>query len=204
MRYQGKRVIWKSKGKQWQLVFFCALFVIAILFIGKQSSPPMFWTGLVFFGGGGVAMLVIVLWPSNLFVKPGSALAEEVSRKIFTDAPEDIGIFDFTDAGFFFSNGKTRSYFEWSQVTAVFAYKAAVKNYDVISLDLFTATGKGLTLTEEMSGWYFLKEGLKQQFPSVPANWDKAIIDIPIDTSLTLLYDKDGRSLSEASPYYYQ
>lgn len=204
MRYQGKRVIWKSKGKQWQLVIFCVLFVVAILFIGQERSPLMFWTGLIFFGGGGLAIMVMLVMPGYLFVSPGSALAEEISREQFADESEDTGIFECTDKGFLFSHGKTQSFFEWSQVTAVFAYKEDVMTYDVISLDIFTETGNGLTLNEEMPGWYFLKEGLKQQFPTVPVNWDIELIDPPFDTKLTLLYDRDGRPLPEATAFYYK
>ncbi|WP_276481054.1 hypothetical protein [Paraflavitalea pollutisoli] len=204
MRYQGKRVIWENKARQWRAVLIASGFVALILFVGPTSSAFMYWGGLVFFGGGGLAVLVRLLYPGNLFVSGGSPLLEKIFEEQYRRDSKDPGLFEYTDTGFFFCQGKIRTYFEWQNITAVFGRKEDARTYDVISIDIFTDLGKGLTLHEEMPGWIIFNKALKKQFPAVPANWDLEITDPPFDTELTLLYDRGGRSKEEALLFHYK
>lgn len=182
----------------------CFLFVTMAFVIGAEKSVFMFWLTIVFFGGGGLFMLIRLLHPGNIFVPPHSKLAQEIQREQFTSTQTDKGPFTFAESGFTYYIGKANEYDNWDDIEAIFGYKEDRFSTDKICIDIFLTNDRVLTLTESNTGWHQFNTHLKEQFKDIPPSWDTDITTPAFETRLTLLYDKKGRTFEEAKAQFYK
>jgi hypothetical protein len=76
--YNNRRIIWESKTKQIWVVLLSFLFVAAVLWTKDKTTLFMFWATIIFFGGGGLFMLIRLLNPKNIFVTHNTTLGKQI------------------------------------------------------------------------------------------------------------------------------
>lgn len=149
-------------------------------------------------------MLIRLLHPGNIFVAPYSEIAQEIQREQFASIQTDKGPFAFTESGFTYYIGKANEYDNWNDIEAIFGYKADHFSTDEICMDIFLENDRCLTLTESNTGWHQFNERLTEQFREIPPSWIIDMATPAFETTLTLLYDKQGRSFDEAKAEFYK
>jgi hypothetical protein len=121
--YNNRRLIWESKAKQIWVIIGSLLFVIIAIWTRDRSSSLIFWATIVFFGGGGLIMLIRLINPRNIFVSNNTELGKQVLADRFQIAQEDIGIFSYTETGFNLSEHKGVTNYNWSDIETIFGFK---------------------------------------------------------------------------------
>ncbi len=198
--YKNKRVIWESKNKWIKHTVFAFLFVVVAIFLKAALPPILFWVTVVFFGGMGVFALFWLLNPKNLFVTPDSKLGLEILDYQLRQTHEDLGVFTYSDGGFYYNKNNEESFYKWSDIETVFAHEEEI-SYDQMCLDIFMNNSVVLELTEETPGWYQFKNRLSEHVPLKAFVWDNE--EPEYDPYLTLLFDKKGRTQEEAEAACY-
>lgn len=202
--FGNRRIIWESKTKQVILVATCFLFTAGAIWTRDQYSTFSFWGTVAFFGGGGIGMLYRFLNPKNLFVTFDSAPGKKIMAEQFREAQADIGPFTYNETGFVLTESLGAAHYSWADVEAVFGYKEDEYVTDEICLDVFFKAESRLKITESTPGWYQFIQKLSEHFPSIPSDWHINIAVPVFETSLTLLFDKDGRTKEQAEAKYYK
>jgi hypothetical protein len=202
--FNNKKVIWESKQKQIVSVVVCFLFVAVAIWTRDQSSAFYFWSAILLFGGGGVFYLVRLLNPNNLFVTHDSALGRQISAEHLREQKESFGSFTYDVDGFTFPNeSNSEVVYKWSDIETIFAFKIDRYATEDICLDIFTSNDRYLQVTESTPGWYQFEKHLSENIPSIPNNWIGEISVPAFETKLTLLFDRKGRTQTEAEAHCY-
>lgn len=197
------RIIWESKRRQIGLIVVLFLFVASAISTRGKSSSFAFWGTILFFGSGGVFFLVRLLNPKNVFVTPDTKLGEELLADQFRREYENLGLFTYTEHGFGLEADKRLKAYNWSDIETIFGFKEDLYSIDEVCMDIFTNDKASLRLTESTPGWYQFQERLSQNIHAIPKDWI-AEIDLPaFETKLTLLFDRNGRTLQEAKAACY-
>ncbi|RWY54254.1 hypothetical protein [Mucilaginibacter gilvus] len=195
--YDGKKIVWKSKIRQILAVVVCFVFVL----IGIWGSQSKNWPGLlitiIFFGFGGVVLLIQLLNPKNIFITPGS----ELSKKIMSNKSE---FFSYTDDGFYLTEVPDAIIYRWEDVDAIFGYKRDLITTDEICIDMFFKSGKSLILDESMPGWPKFTEMVSTVFTGITEDSIWNLAHPPFLTNHTLLFDAKGRTFEEAAAHFYK
>ena len=113
------------------------------------------------------------------------------------------GIFTYSDEAFTVEVPDKILVIRWQDIRALFGYKEDLYTIDRICLDVHHGVDDLLRLSEELSGWHQLQYQLGRHFPGIEWSWQVAIATPAFATNLTLLYEKDGLSLTEACVIYY-
>lgn len=193
--FKNKRIIWESKNKYIKNTVYAFLFVVVAILIKGALPPFMFWVAVVFFGGMGLFSLIWLLNPKNLFVTPDSKTGMELLDEQRRQEQEDLGVFSYTNDGFYYNDYKGEGFYKWSDIETVFAHEEEISN-DQMCLDIFMNNGFVFKLTEETPGWYQFKNRLSEHVSLKAFVWDS---EIPgYDPYLTLLFDKKGRTQEKA------
>ena len=201
--YNNRRLIWESKAKQIWLILVSFLFVAVAIWTKDKYSSYMFWGTIIFFGGGGLFMLVRLLNPQNLFVTHDTALGKEILAVQFKKQQKDLGFFSYDDTGFSLTDHNGVIHYNWTDIETVFGYKEDRYTTDDICLDVFTSDKYCIKLTENTPGWYQFNKRIIQHIPAISNSWDGEIASPAFETKLTLLFDKSGRTLNEAEAECY-
>jgi hypothetical protein len=196
--YNNRRLIWESKTKQIWIILGSFLFVGAAIWTKDKTSSFMFWATIVFFGGGGLFMLIRLINPNNLFVTHDTELGKQIFADQFQQSQEDTGFFAYTDIGFTLTEHKGLTHYNWTDIQTIFGFKEDRYTTDEICMDIFFSKNGSIRLTESTPGWYQFNIRLTKVIPTVSENWDTAIVQPPFATNMTLLFDKDNRSKEQA------
>ena len=163
----------------------------------------MFWATIIFFGGGGLFMLVRLLNPKNLFVTHDAELGKQILAEQFLKDQEDLGFFSYTDTGFNLKEHKGVTHFNWADIETIFGFKEDRFTTDEICMDIFFSDKTSIRLSESTPGWYQFNKRLGNEMPTVSHNWDTEIVQPPFATNMTLLFNKDDRSREQAEKACY-
>jgi hypothetical protein len=202
--FNYKRIIWESKQKQILSVTVSFLFVAVAIWTRKQSSPFYFWSAILLFGSGGLFYLLRLLNPNNLFVTHDSELGKQILAEQRRQEKESLGSFIYTNDGFTLAgetNGEAS--YKWSEIETIFRFKIDHYATDDICLDIFTSDNRYLQVTESTAGWYQFERRLSENIPSIANNWVGEISVPAFQTRLTLLFDRKGRTQTEAEANCY-
>lgn len=60
------------------------------------------------------------------------------------------------------------------------------------------------TVSEESAGWHVFLDRVSEQFPFIKKNWHLEISYPAFATNLTLVFEKDNKTLDESKAYYYK
>ncbi len=196
--YNGKRVIWESKTKQWVSVAVCVTFVSIGVFCYNPKEKLAFFSSILFFGGCAIVQLVPLLNPKNLFVTYKSKLGKEILAQQFIDAQETLGFFLYSDDGFTFL-GKS---YPWNDISTVFAFKEDLITTDEVYVDIFMSDNSSLRIDESTPGWFQFTKQLNRQL-SISDEWESNVIHPAFAPNMTLLFDRQGRSLQQCEAALY-
>ena len=122
----------------------------------------------------------------------------------FLEIYNDNGIFTYTDDGFIVKTKGGDQNTLWSEVTSMVGYKEDRFTIDNICLDIFCDSDKGFKISEETSGWFMFLDHSKKQFPSIDKSWEVEIATPAFETKMTLIYDRQNRSLQEVVSSHYK
>ncbi|SDD81352.1 SRPBCC family protein [Niabella drilacis] len=111
---------------------------------------------------------------------------------------ERAGAFSYTHDGFIQEEALLRACYAWADVETIFAYKQDLLTTDEVCLDLFTRNGMRVFISESCSGWDRFLQKLSEQFPSLSEGWEWEVAQPPFKTNLALLFDRRGRTLTQA------
>ncbi|WP_035562293.1 hypothetical protein [Hymenobacter sp. IS2118] len=201
--YKGRRIIWESKSKQFLLIGGAFLFVASAIWTQQAYSPFAFWFVVIVFGISGCFTLYRLLDMRNLFASPSSKLGIAIRKALDEQALEQVR---FYDGGLILTDNPdtVSKRYDWKQLETAFGYKVDRFVTDEICLDLFWKDESILTLSEEMPHWERILAEMSKNIPDIPLRW---YIDISVpafETTLTLLYDKQGRNQTEVEPLCYR
>jgi len=202
--FNNKRIIWESKQKQILSVTVSFLFVAVAIWTRKHSSPFYFWSAILLFGSGGLFYLLRLLNSNNLFVTHDSELGKQILAEQGRQEKESLGSFIYTNDGFTLA-GETdgEASYKWSEIETVFGFKIDRYATDDIFLDIFTSDNRYLQVTESTPGWYQFEKRLTENILSIPNNWIGEISVPAFQTRLTLVFDRKGRTQTEAEANFY-
>jgi hypothetical protein len=113
----------------------------------------------------------------------------EEKLKSFAEREKDLGLFTYTDTGFTFTSGKFTKTLNWSDITQINVYKSDLYTTDRIDMEIVYG-GWGLTIHEELPGWYQFVIKTKEVFPSIPKDWDWEIVQPPFASNFRTIYSK--------------
>ena len=175
--------------------FFYLLALAVCVFSAYRAFTKSAWLVAV------VAAAVRVLAYRKLQTAPKRQ--QSLATASFTGNPfSDPGTFTYSSAGFAVATSTGFQSVAWADINALFGYKVDAYIIDRIQLDLFHAQGY-LYLTEELPGWHVFLARLAERCPLIEPHWEIAIATPAFATNLTLLYDRQGQSLSQAQAFYY-
>lgn len=132
-------------------------------------------------------------------------LHEDFKNKLknYKEEPDEPGIFSYSDNGFDITLNNQTDHYCWGHIICMVAYKIDNFTTDCICLDVFCDNNKRLSITEETKGWYLFTRKTKEQFPQINKLWTLEITTPAFKTNLTLVYDRDGRTLDEVMKIHY-
>ncbi|MFH7003642.1 hypothetical protein [Flavobacterium bizetiae] len=195
-KYNGKNVIWESKTKQIFLIIICFAFTFMALWAGKINSVR-FWFPLILFGGGGIFILIRFLNPKNIFVSLNSKLAQEIFSSQAVENQDEPGIFEYSENGFKITDENSSNTYEWNNIETVLAYKIDLLTYDEICIDVYTDDLNKFTISESTWGWFQFISRLSENIKAIQIDWYITIANPAFEKNLTLLYDKNNRTIEE-------
>lgn len=182
------KIIYESKAE------LILLLIVNWGFVIISMSTGYIW-GLLFFGLCAVVTTYPLLDPSKKLVFR--------STKTYNERLVDFGLFLYSDDGFQITIGKVQNVIKWSNIQAIFAYKVDHYTEDEICLDVFCDNGISFKISEEIAGWYVFIDKMAIQFPNIQQNWSFEIAQPAFETNFTLLYDREKRTLEQASNIFY-
>jgi len=195
-RFKGRKVIWESRTKQVLTILICFLFTFIGLWIG-DTEKPQFWVSIVLFAFGGVFMLVRFLNPKNIFVTPKSKIGKEILAERAEFDVYQNGFFEYTENGFKNSVELNNESYKWEEIQTVYGYKVDLLTYDEICIDVYTIDQKNFTITESTGGWFQFISRLSENIKSIEIDWYVKIANPAFEKNLTLLYDKQNRTIEQ-------
>ncbi|HMR91835.1 MAG TPA: hypothetical protein PKC69_05960 [Chitinophagaceae bacterium] len=201
--HNNKRLIWESKSKQIWVILISFLFVAVAIYTKGRVSSFMFWGIIVFFGGGGLFILIRILNPDNLFVTYDTELGRQILTDQFQNAQTDKGFFDYTETGFNLKQHKGVVHYDWRDIETIFGFKEDRLTTDEVCMEIFFNDKTCIRLTESTPGWYQFNKRLSLTISTVPENWDAEITHPAFATAMTLLFDKSNRSRERAEKECY-
>ena len=91
--------------------------------------------------------------------------------------------------GFYFTTKVGESFYRWSDIENITAYKADLMTYDDLRLDI-DFEDVVLTLSEDVSGWSEFVQMLPKKLLGILVNWESTVIQTPFETNQTVIYTK--------------
>jgi len=182
-------------------------FAVASIIVRDKISTPVLLVSLVFFGGGGILLLIQLLNPSNRFIKPGSLQEKRYEEEERLRKLQDTGMFLYTHEGFILLNDKTKTLYKWKETDALFACRRHVTDdravFDETYLFFFFSNSTELHISEYLPGWpVFIKKSEENICP-FPVEWQKQLTASSHDLVRLLVFDKKGRTEEESESAYF-
>ncbi|MGI4737515.1 MAG: hypothetical protein ACRYG7_20300 [Janthinobacterium lividum] len=190
-----KKVVYESRPKLIALLLISWGFVVMCLW-------TRYWSGLAFFGLCAVVATYPLLDPRKKLLFYGTPAYRAHLASEFDAWQANPGDIIYFDGGFRISSSTGELIVAWGDLRAVFAYKRDLYTTDEICLDLFLPKNNLFTITEETAGWYVFVQALEANL-SIPPGWVVEVSVPAFEMKLTLLYEQEHRSFTEAVTMYY-
>ena len=191
-----KNVVYESRPKFIALLLSNWGFVVMSLW-GK------YWFGLAFFGLCALVTMYPLLDPRKKLLFYGTPAYRAHRARELEAWRADPGEISWLGDGFRVPSASGEPVgVAWGDLRAVFAYKRDLYTTDEICLDVFFPDDSSFTITEETAGWHLFVQALEAHLPIAPGRF--AAVSVPaFETKLTLLYEKERCSFTEAVTLYY-
>jgi hypothetical protein len=165
------------------------------------------WLGIIFFGGGTILLAIKFIRPGFKWVKdtnPNSKEFKEQTEKVFKEIYNENGIFTFKNNGFSIKTNNGVQTIEWKEIKSMLGYKEDHFATDRICLDVFCDDNKSFRITEDTSGWFRFLDHSKKALPTIDESWEIEITTPAFETNLTVVYDRQNRTLKEVIDEHYK
>jgi len=126
---------------------------------------------------------------SRAFPKPH--LTNSNSGKTFEEIENDLGVFRYDELGFSIAYEDFTKRLEWADITQLNVYKVDQMTIDRIDMEIVYGD-KSFSISEELPGWYQFVLKTKEVFPTIPIDWELAIIHPAFATNYRTIYDKSA------------
>ncbi|HTB32126.1 MAG TPA: hypothetical protein VK808_08880 [Bacteroidia bacterium] len=121
----------------------------------------------------------------------------EHNIKMLGELKEEPGIFSYTATGFLITVEGKEELHNWNDIISMIAYKRDDFTTDCVCLDVLCENNRNIKINEDTKGWYMFTRKTLEQFPQINKLWTLEITTPAFKTNLTLLYDREGRTLEE-------
>lgn len=118
-------------------------------------------------------------------------------KKNFEEIYNDEGLFNYNFNSFSIKTKESLEVLEWNNIEFMLGYKKDLFATDLICLQVYFENDLNFVLTEETPGWYKFLEHSKEFLEAIEAKWEVNIAIPAFETNLTLIYDKENRTLNE-------
>ena len=173
-----------------------ALTVLCLIILIKNERSIQGWLFVCFFGSMTIILFLKILFPNASFLR-WIKTPREPDNRPFEEKYNDNGIFEYSENGFIINNEILHQEILWSEVKTIFGYKIDLLAIDCICVDVFCDNDKFFTINEETIGWFQFIERSKNIFTSIDKSWNIKITIPAFETNLTLIYDRENRTLDE-------
>jgi len=126
---------------------------------------------------------------SRAFPKPH--LTNSNSGKTFEEIENDLGVFRYDELGFSIAYEDFTKRLEWADITQLNVYKVDQMTIDRIDMEIVYGD-KSFSISEELPGWYQFVLKTKEVFPTIPIDWELAIIHPAFATNYRTIYDRSA------------
>ncbi len=135
-------------------------------------------------------------WISKIFsaFTPTHHSTNSNSDKTFDEKYADLGAFRYDKSGFTIQYEDFTKRIEWDEISQLHVYKVDQITIDRIDMDIVYGD-KGITISEELPGWYQFVLKTKEVFPTIPQDWDIEIIQPPFAKNYTTIYDNTNLNI---------
>jgi len=128
------------------------------------------------------------------FVFYSPSMAQEDAKQRWQRLQDDIGAFEYEEQCFHYPFENGASVIHWADVNRIVGYKLDLMTTDEICLELHIGD-RAVRFSESTPGWYQFLDRLQVVFPTIPRGWDLDIIQPPMATNYTFLYERGGSRL---------
>lgn len=167
--------------------------------ITKSNTEACF--GLFVSGMMSMIYLLKLLFPNARFLKGLKTTDAKPDSRSFEEIYNDNGIFEYTSDGFIITTEGDKKEIKWNYIETILGYKVDLYTSDTICLDVFCGN-ESFRITEETLGWYQFVLRSKEAFSQINKTWDTEITIPAFETKLTLVYDRENRTLEDAMQKY--
>lgn len=179
-------------------------FLLLIIVVNLIAYPVNIWTiaGTIFF------LICLPFYINEYLPERYQFFKKSVSHfnpRTIEEQRADFGNFEYMDGEFRLQGaGGMDHAVKWTEVIAIIGYKADLFSVDEVRLDVFCEHNISFTIDEETRGWYQFVERSKSALSSIDPQWDRYILFPPFKTNLTLVYDREKRTLEEVEKLFYR
>jgi len=180
-------------------IFLGWTFMTSISALSIEVNFLFGWLGLFFFGFLSIMFLIKIFKSNFKWVSDTNINSKEFADKTSADFSRlynDNGLFT-SDTGFIIKTEKGNKTIEWKQIETLIGYKKDYLTTDCICLVVEYNDTQNFEITEEHSGWFQFLEHLKTEFSTVDKSWEIEISTPAFETKMTVLYDRQNRTLGE-------
>lgn len=111
------------------------------------------------------------------------------SGKTFEEIYNDLGVFSYDEKGFIISYEEFTRAYVWDEITQLNAYKKDLITIDRIEMQIVTGDTYFM-ISEDLPGWYQFIEKTKEQFSSIPKDWEMKVAQYAFERNFTIIYKK--------------
>jgi hypothetical protein len=194
---KDKEIVYEDRIRFILTVTLCLVLLIASIWTRNN------W-GVLIFTIWALAKAYPFIDPNKKIVFIGTKKYKELIKEEFDFKLNDTGIFTYTDSGFNLKLSGTSYNIQWSDIITILSYKMDLMTTDEICMEVFCKNDVSFKLTEETSGWFTFIGTLKLNLALVNKDWDSKIVFPAFATNLTLLYDRENRTLDQVMQIYYE
>jgi hypothetical protein len=173
------------------------------------------WVLMIFFALAGYRLGLCMMGLFTLLIS--IPLFDPKTKYLFTDTKEykehiekefekkfnDHGIFTYTDNGFTVKIDRNLYHVKWSEIESMFGYKLDIYKNGEICLDVFCDDGVSFRLSESKAGWFQFLQKASVNCSNAVKGWEKALALPSFTTNLTLVYDREERTIEQVGKQYY-
>jgi hypothetical protein len=192
-----KKIVYESRVKFIILVSLSSVFVIGS-FLGGQIWSAMFFLVLL------IGFTYPFLDPRKKVICVESKQFKEQINKDFELRLRDNGIFSYSENGFTVNTDGASRYVQWHEVQTIFGYKKDLMTTDLVCMDVFCDNAISFSWNEETPGWFVFVKKLNEQFNVIDPAWEFEIQNPAFVTKLTLVYNRENRTLEQVMKVHYK
>lgn len=191
-----KNIVYESRTKK------ILLLIISWGFVIMSAWTGYIW-GLLFFGFCAVVVTYPLFDSKKKIIYIGTKEYEEQKSKEYGEILVELGYFSYSDDGFRVQIEAIQNDIKWLNIQAIFAYKLDHYTEDEICLDVFCDNNISFKISEEIAGWYIFIDKMALHLPNIHQNWNCEITQPAFETNLTLLFERENRTLEQVSNIFY-